>query len=188
MGNDQREIEFQYAWEWFKYHASQRLLAFNFYLIFLGILGYGFYLAGNGNGNQKLQSVIAISGAFISVVFWLLEVRNEELVNCGRRALQDKIEGNIGVRMLADYDNESRPMLKESKGLLSFYVPKKVIKHRVLLRLIFVISFCCFSYLYLDLNTKRPFFILKIIIGVSVLLMLISSAIRAHRRKKEIKR
>ena len=76
----------EYAWNWFEYHAGQRLTAFRFFLIFLGALVVGFS-TGLRDGNIFFISVVGWSGAFISIAFLTLEFRNEQLVDMGRKAL-----------------------------------------------------------------------------------------------------
>src|SRR2546428_4765369 len=86
----------EYAWGWFEYHAGQRLVAFRFFLIFLGVLVLGL---GNSlkDGNVSLASAIAVAAAFISLAFLMLEIRNEQLVKLGRTALS-KLEDSEDFR------------------------------------------------------------------------------------------
>jgi hypothetical protein len=76
----------EYAWNWFEYHASQRLTAFRFFLVFLGALIVGFG-AGLKDGHCHFASAVGWFGAFISLAFLILEFRNEQLVNVSRDAL-----------------------------------------------------------------------------------------------------
>lgn len=76
----------EYAWNWFEYHAGQRLTAFRFFLIFLGVLVIGFS-TGVKDGNLFFAQIVGWFGAFISLAFLILEIRNEQLVNVGRDAL-----------------------------------------------------------------------------------------------------
>jgi hypothetical protein len=75
-----------YAWDWFEYHAGQRMVAFRFFLILLSalVLGVATVLK---DGQYGLASAVAGFGAFISFAFLMLELRNEALVNVGRTAL-----------------------------------------------------------------------------------------------------
>ena len=75
-----------YAWGWFEYHAGQRMVAFRFFLILLSALVVGVATALK-NGQHVLGSAIAWFGSFISLAFFMLELRNEALVNVGRNAL-----------------------------------------------------------------------------------------------------
>ena len=88
----------KYAWEWFKYHAQQRAQIFNYFLIITGALLYGLTSDTNGDYNQ----IIAILGVVVSLAFYFLEKRNEELVNCGRDALKD----NRFKPYLSDFNRE----------------------------------------------------------------------------------
>jgi hypothetical protein len=76
----------EYAWNWFEYHARQRLTEFRFFLIFFGALALGFR-TGLEDGNLIVAKAICVFGAFISFAFLMLECRNEHLVNVGRDAL-----------------------------------------------------------------------------------------------------
>ena len=69
-----------YAWNWFEYHAAQRLTAFRYFLVFLGILLIG-YNSGLEAQNVFFASAVGCVGAFVSLAFLALEIRNEELVN-----------------------------------------------------------------------------------------------------------
>lgn len=92
--SEQRWLQFTYAWNWFEYHASQRLIAFRFYLIIIGAVGW-IFLRGD------LSSIGILHGRFfgaalsvVSLFFYLLEKRNNKLVNCGRFAL-DRLEKDM---------------------------------------------------------------------------------------------
>ena len=86
-----KEDELKYAWEWFKFHADQRTKVFHFYLLTTGALLYGLisiYLAGDKIPKEPVIFILSILGVASSVAFYLLEKRNEELVNCGRQYLE----------------------------------------------------------------------------------------------------
>jgi hypothetical protein len=82
----------------------------------------------------------------MSVAFWLLEVRNEELVNCGRHALDD-LEEKLGQRIRRD--ERERKYLSESLGPISRRIPEKcrpiLMKHRFWLRVIHLVTGIGFS-------------------------------------------
>jgi hypothetical protein len=80
-----------YAWKWFQYHAGQRMLAFNFFLILMGALSVGYYKAYD-SGSHLHAAVVAVFGVVVALAFFILEWRNEELVNIGRNALKS-LEG-----------------------------------------------------------------------------------------------
>lgn len=136
--------ELEYAWGWFEYHASQRLAAFNFFLIIVGFLLVGFAQAVDHQWAAFGIGLGAI-GALVAVAFLVLDVRNEELVLRGRDALKD-LESGMAVS-LARLDRE-RTMLPEAiawrrdPGKLSNWIGPKVaglVKHKVWFR--FIIGF-----------------------------------------------
>ena len=114
-----------YAWNWFEYHAGQRLLAFRFYLVILGILVVGFH-KGIDSGHLFFASIVGYLGAFVSVAFLFLEIRNEELVNVGRNALK-KLESydeirNVGHELqLLQIDRSRNVLLSHKFWLRAIY-------------------------------------------------------------------
>jgi len=76
-----------YAWRSLQYHAGQRMQAFNFFLILMGALFVGYDNAEKA-GSYEHAAVIAAFGVIVAVAFFVLDVRNEELVDVGREALK----------------------------------------------------------------------------------------------------
>ena len=75
-----------HAWNWFQYHAAQRLTAFNFFLVLVGFLLVTYAQAVH-YGWTQVGCAIGILGALVALAFWALDVRNEELILCGWTAL-----------------------------------------------------------------------------------------------------
>src|SRR5262245_11862963 len=93
-----------YAWNWFNYHANQRLTAFHYFLIIVGFLVAG-YIPCFEKNFYGLQVVLGFVGFLISIAFLALDARNEQLVNDGRDALR-KLEQALSMGRginLADY-------------------------------------------------------------------------------------
>ena len=99
-----------YTWNWFAYHASQRLQAFNFFLLILAALATG-YLTALDKDYGLLQIAIGMAGILISFAFLALDFRNEQLVTDGRDALR-QLERALGTSIhRADYDRViARPL------------------------------------------------------------------------------
>jgi hypothetical protein len=76
-----------YALKSFQYNAGQRMQAFNFFLILMGALFVG-YDGASKAGSHENAAVIAAFGAIVALAFLILDVRNTELVNIGREALE----------------------------------------------------------------------------------------------------
>lgn len=116
----------EYAWKWFEYHAGQRMVAFRFFLILLGVLILG-VTTGLKEGEFFLASTIAAFGTFISFSFLMLEIRNEGLVNIGRNALK--------------HVEESDESLKATPTLQLLHIDRKrklLTSHKLWLRVIYV--------------------------------------------------
>lgn len=88
-----KSLAFQYAWNWFDYHARQRLTTFNFFLIIIGALAYGYIRVLPINDMKWLAAWIGLFAFIVSIAFLCIEVRNTILVDDGRQAL-DKLEKN----------------------------------------------------------------------------------------------
>ncbi len=100
-----------YAWNWFSYHANQRLTAFHYFLIIVGFLVAG-YTTSLDKQLYTMQAAIGLVGVLISIAFLALDIRNEQLVDDGRdalRKLEQALEMEKGLHS-ADY---LRPEEKE---------------------------------------------------------------------------
>ncbi len=115
---DRLDLELRYAWDWFEYHARQRLMAFNFFLLLTSAVIVGYSSAATRDA-PVLGASIALLGATVAAGFIAMDIRNTELVNYGVRALnavETKLPG-LGIRT----GNEAREALEEAyvRGRLS---------------------------------------------------------------------
>ncbi|TGD70642.1 hypothetical protein E4634_20920 [Mangrovimicrobium sediminis] len=134
----QKEI-LDYAWNWFEYHATQRLVAFRYFLIFLGILSIALNNALQAS-NINFAQILCAVGAFISIAFLMLEVRNEELVNVGRDAL-------------IEIEKDSSYPKVDCLKLLTKDRKRDVVKsHKTWLRLIYVL--CAVGFVIISINPQ----------------------------------
>ena len=78
-----------YAWNYFAFHADQRLKTFNFYLIAVGIFVAGLlnYLAKSESAESRLPSLFCFAITFVSLAFWRLDRRNSYMIKNAERAL-----------------------------------------------------------------------------------------------------
>ena len=154
MGKEEIDLKYIYSWEWFKYHAAQRLATFNFFLIVTGIIGYGLILT----KDKSIKQLLCIVGLIMPITFWLLEIRNEELVYYGREALRD-FEKEKGIKLITTEDYMNRSKLPISMDFLSKTIlfwkygkeknwRKAWIKHHFIFRLIFFATSCLFAYMF----------------------------------------
>jgi len=157
---------YTYAWNWFSYHASQRLIAFRYFLLIIGAISLGYFKC----LEMKLfwySVFICFFGMMVCVAFFLLEIRNEELVNCGRHAL-DRLEEEMGLEIRKD-DVDRRHLRESLQG--TFYFRKKqnskkseelekpekipklikdITKHKFWLRVIYLLAFLAFFALLVE--------------------------------------
>ena len=100
MGVDNVEqrpnLEFDYAWKWFEFHAKQRTTMFHYFLLITGILANAFVglLEVRQNNVWVWALGIGLLGVFTSLTFFLLDVRNKQLVKIGQEAL-NQLEGDV---------------------------------------------------------------------------------------------
>jgi hypothetical protein len=120
------DLQFEYAWRWFEYHATQRLIAFRFYLIIIGAMGW-LFLRESSVLLYPHNMFFGIILLVVSIFFFLLELRNNQLVNCARSAL-DELEKDQG---LLDTPYAIREKDKKSK--------KCCVSHLFVIRIIYII-------------------------------------------------
>jgi len=140
QGTDDASRIQQYAWNWFQYHAQQRLSAFRFFLLFLSILAVGYYTALTAE-RHALVLLVAVVGCVVSLAFLILEFRNEQLVNLGRDALSAYEESGPFTRLderLGRLDSERLKLihLDRKRSLLT--------SHKFWLRFIYGICIAIF--------------------------------------------
>lgn len=146
------QARMKYAWDWFQYHADQRLKAFNFFLVILGILtvAYGTAMK-EGLANQSAMrtysafaAVVALCGVVISIAFFIIEVRNVELVTCGRKWL-DRLEGGLDMSLRRD-DHMRENLCDAIGGLPVVLRPRdRIVTHKVWMRIIYLIAYVGFA-------------------------------------------
>ena len=87
LASSQRRDQFEYAWRWFDMHARQRVLMFNFFLLAAGAIAnaYGLLFREQLYGPA---AAVALIGLIVSLVAYVLDVRNHQLVDMGEEALK----------------------------------------------------------------------------------------------------
>ncbi len=80
------EKRLTYAWNFFDFHAKQRMTMFNFFLILVGFV-VSAYATLLKDGYCLASTVLAVAGAIFACIFLLLDRRNEELVHIAEAVL-----------------------------------------------------------------------------------------------------
>ncbi|WP_417412720.1 hypothetical protein [Hoeflea sp.] len=76
----------EYAWDWFAYHADQRLKSFNFFFVLEGALTAA-YLTSLGSDNRLLAVGFGFLLLIAAIMFWRLDTRNSELIKISEQYL-----------------------------------------------------------------------------------------------------
>jgi hypothetical protein len=89
MDSDAKKMFREYAWEYFKLHAGQRLQTFNFFLIVAGLLAGGTTALVKETGPAHGITIpLGLALTALSFVFWMLEQRTKHLVKNAEAALK----------------------------------------------------------------------------------------------------
>lgn len=107
MGNDQVFFEFlKYLWNYFEFHAKQRITLFNFYTGFfifdISAIGYLLLRFHKDIPTTRLAVLILVLSIFlilITRIFHWLDDRNRQLIHYAEeslRHLEKNIPGNVG--------------------------------------------------------------------------------------------
>jgi hypothetical protein len=129
-----------YGWKYFDFHARQRTLMLNFFLIVIGILANA-YVTVFKEGFAFVASAVSGLGFVGSIAFLLLERRNRVLVNMGEDVLR-KLETEF--LFPDDYKGKSKKGDVISLGFISREAAERgkekqcgqLIKHRHIIPLL----------------------------------------------------
>ena len=126
---DSFEVARAYAWNWFEYHASQRMTVFRFFLIFAAILSAGYVQV--VDKEPMIGAALGVFLSFIVVAFWRLDQRNVALIKLAEAHLKDHenrlaLEVGAGIKLFGQADVECPPFTSFSS----------------IFRWVFVVIFC----------------------------------------------
>jgi hypothetical protein len=85
---EEEEIFRKYAWDYFEYHADQRMKTFNFFIVMAGLLAGGITSLLKDGGSPWWITPLGILLFILSIVFWKLDQRNRMLVRNGEAAIR----------------------------------------------------------------------------------------------------
>jgi hypothetical protein len=113
-----------HAWQWFALHATQRMQAVNFFLVATAFLSTAYVAA------LRFPAVaggVSALGALFSFVFYRFEIRIQELLKAGERALypaQQRLADLTGMqefKICEAVETPKRPFTKYSKIIRTLY-------------------------------------------------------------------
>lgn len=85
--------QLEYAWNWFSFHADQRIKVYNFMLVALGFLVAAIVTAVDKE-RTGIAVVLCLFSALLALVFVLFDRRNRDLERLGEDVLKD-LEGKV---------------------------------------------------------------------------------------------
>jgi hypothetical protein len=89
MKESEEQMFRTYAWDYFAYHADQRMKTFNFFIVAAGLLAGGITsLLKDGSDARWIIIPLGLLLFILSVVFWKLDQRNKALVRNGEESNQ----------------------------------------------------------------------------------------------------
>ena len=127
------QMQFDYAWKWFAYHAEQRIRMFDYFLIIIGILAnayiqaYIYFYA--KNHFSIVNYLIGSIGVVVSIAFILLDVRNRQLVEIGEKYLKILEKEDIFSNF---YQSEKGILHNKDENIKH----KPLISHTILIRFV----------------------------------------------------
>ncbi len=79
----------KYSWDYFHFHASQRLTTFNFYLVICGFVIAGYATALRDSHDSPVAALLGLVLSLISFIFWKLDLRNRQMIWNAEDALKE---------------------------------------------------------------------------------------------------
>lgn len=78
----------QYAWDYFHFHAGQRLKTFEFYIVIATVFLSGYAISLKEDNLMPIGIILGLLLTILSFVFWKLDVRNRQLIKNSEKALK----------------------------------------------------------------------------------------------------
>ena len=118
--SDQR----QYVWNYFQFHASQRLITFNFYIVISTAIAAGYIVTVGMNSIRMLAILLGFIISLLSFLFWKLDVRNKQMIKNAEEALKylealtytPRNTKESNVLKIFTYEEEQTNRMKRSKS------------------------------------------------------------------------
>ena len=117
-GIDAHEEARKYAWDWFSYHAKQRMDVFRFYLIVVALVFAG-VLRLLETESYFLSIALSLFLVFCTFLFYRLDRRNSSLVKLGEQYLKQE-EKRLAQKLNSDLIMILNESEKKEKHFASF--------------------------------------------------------------------
>jgi hypothetical protein len=161
------KLRLELAWRHFEFHARQRTTMFHFYILLLPFLIGGFFYilkqASVPSANvTAAATLVAFIGAVLSLVFWAFDVRNRQLYRVSQENIKLLESNFLYTRdyVPLTYQTSLGDQLifhgiineEESRYRDGFW--DAVIKHKLLMPALYILTFIIFIFLALCLHVK----------------------------------
>jgi hypothetical protein len=111
LQQDKLKVVNEYAWNWFSFHAAQRMKVFSFFFVVIGALTAAHYQTFS---MPSVAMTFAALGFVFSILFWRLDLRSRELVKLGEELLLE-MEGHMRAWEIASVELVKRANSKKTK-------------------------------------------------------------------------
>ncbi|MBA7670553.1 hypothetical protein ES703_78699 [subsurface metagenome] len=111
-------------WNYFQFHASQRLITFNFYIVISTAIAAGYIVTVGMNSIRMLAILLGFIISLLSFLFWKLDVRNKQMIKNAEEALKylealtytPRNTKESNVLKIFTYEEEQTNRMKRSKS------------------------------------------------------------------------
>ena len=123
----------QYAWDWFAYHAGQRLAVFRFFLLLSAFISTG-YVTAMVKQYHSISTILSIVLLISAFLFWRLDRRNLDLVKIAEVYLKieeqrlKKILGHPEIALVEEADKRDfvKPQRPRNFSDVCSFMPRSI--------------------------------------------------------------
>jgi hypothetical protein len=145
--NDERlEIAQDYAWNWFSYHAAQRMTVFRFFFLVMGVITVGYYQT--FDDKPYIAMVLSVLAIFFCAAFYRLDQRTTELIKIGEALLKETESqfakwGLKNTKLVARADTKEAPFVTAAFPRFFYSYGQVFPKIFLILGVFCLIAFAC---------------------------------------------
>lgn len=118
---DNKENLRNYLWNYFQYHAGQRLTTFHFYIVISALITSGYFIA--FKDIPILSLLLGLITITLSFIFWKLDSRNKQFIKNSENGLKeiekdDNLDGKINVVQILNifmFEEQQTDLLRKTQ-------------------------------------------------------------------------
>ena len=130
------------AWKHFQQHAQQRILYFNFFVVFSTILTTGLITTFQSNFKAQYLGIgFGLIQAFLAFIFWKIDERNKFLTQHSENIIKriESSNDNHSYKLFSEEEINTKKRLEEDKSKKIYL---RQISHGKAFKIIFKVYFC----------------------------------------------